>query len=135
MLTDEVKTKFEATSSLIDADYTIIRGRMPELPNEVVALFETGGTGQSRTFDGGVVEEVGLQVVVRGGVDQYDEPRLQAERIYQTLAGWGAFTVSSVRYLNFDPLQAPFPLGGRDGNKRQSWAMNFLVQKELSSAS
>lgn len=131
MLTSELKTKIEATTSLLTTGYTVFRGFLPATPDKAVALFESGGSGQSNAF-GGTVEQPGLQVIVRGAPDDYDVARLQIEKLYQALSGWGAFTVAGTRYLSFTPLQAPFPLGGKDGNQRQTFSVNFLVQKELS---
>jgi hypothetical protein len=113
----------------------VIRGDLPATPDKVVALFETGGAGQERAFDGTVVEQPTLQVLVRGAADDYDVARLQIEKLYQTMSEWGAFTASGTRYLNLEPLQPPFPLGGRDGNKRRTFSVNFLIHKELSATS
>lgn len=133
MLTNEIQTRLEALG-LIDSDFELYRGTVPAKPDNVVALFETGGTGQSDTFDGVTVDQPGLMIVVRGQPHEYDIPRLQMEQLYQAICAWGAFTVDGVRYMNLSPLQAPFPRG-RDENQRQEFGVNFLVMKGLSDIS
>jgi hypothetical protein len=130
VITGEVATKLTAAS--LTTGYEVLRGKMPSSPDKVIALFETGGAGP-QFFLGATdaIEEPSLQVRVRGAANDYDGPRLTIEAIFQALLAYGAFTVSSVRYLSFTPLQSPYPLR-RDENQRVEWAVNFLVQKELS---
>ena len=120
------------TAQGLTTGYTVIRNTVPALPDKVIVVTETGGSGPSQTFDGQTVENPNVQVVVRGLADDSDGPRLTAERIYQAAMNWGAFSQSSVRFLSVTPLAAPFPRG-KDDNRRVEWVVNFAVEKELSS--
>ncbi len=131
MLTGELRAKLIAAS--LTTGYDVLEGKMPHTPNKVIALTESGGTGPEKFLGGGTVEQPAVQVRVRGEADDYAGPRLTIERIYQTLDGYGAFTVSGTRYLTLTPLQSPFLLR-RDDNARCEFAVNFLVEKELSTA-
>jgi hypothetical protein len=132
MLTDEIKARLDALS-LVDADYTVFRGKMPATPDEVVVLRETGGTAAER-FMGGTasIEQPSLQVIVRGAPHDYDGPRLVADTIWQAMVEWGAFTADGTRYVGLTPLQSVFPLRDGDENHRKEFSMNFLVLKEMS---
>jgi hypothetical protein len=120
------------TAQGLTTGYTVMRGALPATPDKVIVVNETGGAGPSLTFGGGVVENPNVQVVVRGLPDDSDTPRLTVERIYQAAMNWGAFTQGGTRFLSVTPLAAPFPRD-RDGNRRVEWAVNFAVEKELSS--
>lgn len=134
MITAEISARLTA-QSLVTTGFAIYRNVMPDTPDKVIALFETGGIGPE-TFLGSstTVESPGLQVRVRGIRQDSDTPRLQIERIYQAVIGWGGFTQTGVKYIGFRALQAPFMMG-RDANERVEWAVNFLVLKELSATS
>lgn len=134
MITSEVSARLTA-QSLITTGFTVYRNVMPDTPDKVIALFETGGLGPE-TFLGTstTVESPGLQIRVRGAKQDADTPRLQIERIYQAVISWGGFTQAGVKYLGFRALQAPFMMG-RGENERVEWSVNFLVLKELSPTS
>ncbi len=132
MITAELSAKLTAAS--LTTGYEVLRGKMPSSPDKVIALFESGGAGvQQFMCEIGAIEEPTLQIRVRGIADDYDGPRLTIERIFQALLGYGAFSTATARYLSFTPLQSPF-LFRRDDSKRVELAVNFLIQKELSTS-
>ncbi|HXG71687.1 MAG TPA: hypothetical protein VNJ04_13855, partial [Gemmatimonadaceae bacterium] len=63
--------------------------------------------------------------------NDYLAPRLQAEKIRQTLAAVQGQTLSGTKYLFVAVLTSPFPMG-EDENKRPRIACNYQVDKELS---
>ena len=132
MLLDEMKARF-AAQGLIGSGYVVIRGYLPETPDKVIMLKENGGAAPEAFFadESATIEQPTLQCIVRGAPTEYDEPRLQIERLYQGVIDWGAFVEDGTRYLGLDPIQSPFPLG-RDKNQRATFSVNFTVQKELS---
>ena len=130
MLLDEMAARVTA-EGLVSSGYALRRGVMPASPDQVIVLGETGGAGPEIAFDGGVVEQPGLQIRVRGAADDYESPRNAIEVLHQAIVGWGAFTSAGVRYLGLTALQSPFPLR-RDENNRQEFSANYLVQKEPS---
>lgn len=131
MLLAEVSARISA-QGLVTTGFTVFQGFLPISPPQAIALYESGGTGPERFLPPtAAIDRCGLQVVVRGAPSDYATPRLQIERLYQAMLGWGAFTQGGVRYLNFTPLQAPFPID-RDETERVKFAVNFLVWKELS---
>lgn len=121
-----------SSEGLIPSGYVVTEGFLPATPDKVVALRESRGAGANEFFGGAPIEEPVLQVLTRGAKLVYTDARAAIEDIYQASFGWGAFTSAGTRYLKLTPLQPPFPLD-KDGNERYVFAVNFLVQKELSS--
>lgn len=120
------------------SDGTLIKkGYMPEQPDAVVAIYETGGQGPIRAMRSSpgqpVAEQPRIQVVVRGAANDYATPRLKINDIYRLLEGYGDQTVNGVRYLWIGAVQSPF-LMRRDEVSRPMLAVNFDVTKQLSTA-
>lgn len=130
MLLDEISARLTA-QSLVTTGFIVREGALTDKQDKVIALYETGGTGPELFGASPPVERPGLQVVVRGAAHDAATPRAQIESIYQAMIGWGAFSSGGVRYLRLTALQAPFPLRV-DENERRLYAVNFLVEKELS---
>ncbi len=130
MLLPELKAKLVAEG--LTTGYTVRDGLLPATPDLVIAINETGGSGPEQFGSSPSIEMPAVQVMVRGAAYDYATPRLQAERIYQALQDWGAWAADNgTRYLKITPLQAPFPFN-RDDNTRVVFAVNFLIEKELS---
>lgn len=130
MLLDEMVSRATA-EGLVAAGYELRSGPMPASPDKVMVLRETGGAAPEVAFGGDVVEQPGLQLVVRGVPHDYEGPRAVIEAFHQAVLGWGAFVADGTRYLALIPLQSPFPLRV-DANERQELAVNYLAQKEPS---
>jgi hypothetical protein len=131
MLLDEMADRLD-DEGLVASGYELRKGPMPASPDQVIVLRESGGPASDVTFDGQVVDRPVLQVVVRGGPNDYQSPRNAIETIFRAVVDdWGAFVVDGVRYLGLTALQTPFPLRV-DENDRQELAVNFLVEKEPS---
>jgi hypothetical protein len=117
----------------------LIIGLLPDSPDLVTVLYETGGAPPNLGFNtpGLAIEQPGLQVVVRGAGADYAGPRTRIEAIYKdlckvqgvVLAGGG----TSALYHMMHPQQAPF-LFNRDEKAppRCLFAVNFLCEKEPS---
>lgn len=110
----------------------IQRGALMDTPDACVALIETGGLGSVHTMSGGAgsakVERPGLQVLVRGAAQDYEEPRSRATSVYTALDGLANTDLSGVRYFSIFAEQSPF-LVGRDDNARVLIGFNLLVEK------
>lgn len=130
MLLDELAARV-TSQGLVAAGFTLLIGELPASPDAVIVLRETGGAGPEIAFGGDIVEQPGVQVVVRGAPHDYVPARAAIETLHQGILGWGAFVASGTRYLGMTALQSPFPLR-IDLNDRQELAVNYLVQKEPS---
>lgn len=112
-------------------------GYMPEAPDAVLSLYETGGMGPyraMRTCTGSpVAERPRLQVVARAAEHDYAAARLKVQQAYALLEHLGDRTLGGVRYLWIGAVQSPF-LMGRDERGRVLVACNFDVVKEASTA-
>lgn len=112
----------------------IFTNTLPATPDVCVAVDETGGSGNVNFFGDDLgLEQAGLRIRTRGVPQDATTPREMIETIKQALMAHGAFPISGsgTRYLNFEPLQSPYPLM-RDADERVVWAVNFLVLKEHS---
>ena len=126
---DEIAT-YLATEASLTVGTTLYKGRMPEDPDDQVALFEYGGEppviGLGDT--GGVqFENPAVQVVVRD--TSYTDARTLAETCYNSMAKIQGDTLSSTEYHVCRPLQSPFFLG-RDEKGRPMIACNYICPKE-----
>jgi hypothetical protein len=131
MISAEISTRLTALS-LITTGFSVYRNYQPDNPDKIIALMETEGMSPDLFLGSSATQEnPGLQIVVRGPQGDADTPRLQIERIYQAMVGWGAFSTVNVRYAGTNVIQSPF-LFKRDGNERVYWAFNVIFTKALS---
>lgn len=136
MLLDEVGD-YLSTGGLGTVGVDLFLGYMPETPDAVLALYETGGLGPVRAMRSSpgqpVAERPRLQVVARAAEHDYAAARLKVQQAYAKLEGAGDLTLGGVRYLWIGAVQSPF-LMGRDSQGRVMVACNFDVVKEASTA-
>lgn len=133
MVLDDLATLL-ATACSLTVGTTLFKGAMPATPDACLALIEYPGIGPDFVFGQAAIaqESPRLQVLCRGGRDDYETPRDVAETAYRALAAAQPQTIASTRYQRFLPLQAPFRLGAQDENGRYVIAFNVQVDKELS---
>lgn len=116
-------------------DWGLFTGFMPPLPDRVVGLFETGGTGSIRAMSSGPgltpAEQPRVQVMVRGSAFDYKQARVKANDIFKLLDQMNEKIVNSTRYLWAAAIQSPIGLG-LDNNHRPEISLNFEFVKELS---
>lgn len=108
--------------------------RMPDTPDAVLVLYETGGSGAALGLgvDGVQFESPAVQVVCRGAALDFDTPRAQAESAFVALAKIQAESLSGTPYLLVRPLNSPNGALGPDEKNRPRFSFNVLVEKELS---
>ncbi len=117
------------------ADYGIYLGVMPNSPDKVVSINETGGVAPYRkmTATAGevVAERPRVQVIVRTTL--YTSGRQKANDAWKLLESLPERTINSTRYLYAESVQSPF-LIGRDENDRVMIGFNVDIVKALSTA-
>lgn len=102
------------------------------MPNTVVVLYETGGSGTAYTFSTGAgvaraYEQPTIQVLSRS--TSYQTARNNAGNIYDLLDGLSNTTMTGVTYLSIEAAQPPFSIG-RDENNRHRVSVNFNIRKQ-----
>ena len=115
------------SNSIVAAPVSLVKGRLPEGPDSLVAITEYGGLPPVVTHDGGVRRYPRCQVIVRD-----PSPRVArqiAQDIYSLFLatrGWTdtALVVNGTQYEVIVPLQEPFPLSF-DTIGRTSIACNY----------
>ena len=74
-----------------------------------------------------------IQVIFRGVPHDYAGPETNVQAALDALIAISVDQVlSGTKYLMVKSLQPPFPMGGKDENKRWRIASNFLIEKEPS---
>jgi len=136
MLLDEI-ADYLSTGGIGTVGTTLFKGYMPELPDTVMAVYESGGRAPYRAMRGAagqaVAERPRVQVVARAATYDYASARTAINDVVRRLDGAGDFTQNGVRYLWVAATQSPFVMG-RDDQGRVKIAVNFDVVKELSTA-
>lgn len=131
---DEVAA-FLASEGLGTVGTDLFSTEMPATPNACGCVYESGGSAPDMPLGSSTprFENPTVQVVFRGAPDDYTGPRVKAQSAFDAMIGISADQVlSGTKYLQVLALQQPFPLGGKDGNKRWKIVCNFLIQKEPS---
>ena len=131
---DEIGT-YLAANGIGTVGTNLFKGFMPDLPDAVVVLYETGGLAPYRAMRSAPGQPVAtrprLQVVCRNTQYEYAVARAKAQAVYVLLEGFGDQTLSGTRYLWIAAVQEPFMMG-RDVTGRVQVAQNFDVVKEIS---
>jgi hypothetical protein len=107
----------------------LFAGRMPEEPDEVIALMSYPGEAPVFTHDrpGEInYERPRAQVMVRSRYRANAEAKAQA--ILVALSAIVEQEIQGTRYLRVIPLQSPF-VAGRDNNDRTLIACNYRAMK------
>ena len=127
-LTDYLSTQGHGTEGT-----DLFRHFLPNDPDAVVTMYETGGIGSVHAMSTGPgnakVERPRVQIVARATTP--DAARLKIGQILLDLDGLRETTINSVRYLWAEAVQSPFFLL-RDDAQREIFACNFDFVKELS---
>jgi hypothetical protein len=129
---DEIAT-FVATACGLTVGTTVFKGSMPATPDAACCVYEYPGLAPDFVFGSASIstEYPRVQILFRGTRDDYESPRDLAETAYQAIAAVANQSLSSTRYVNIEPLQAPFGLGP-DGNGRHRIAFNCQLSKAVS---
>ena len=132
MILNDIAIHLEDNSTLVlGVDLTL--AFMPENPNTVTTIYETGGAGPLNAFSTGggtrIYEQPSIQIITRS--TSYETARNIQETVFTALDGVNNQAVPStgaVHYGSIDAVQSPF-LISRDSNNRFKVGVNFDVLK------
>lgn len=105
---------------------------MPSTPDKVVVLYETPGDPPDVDESGAVeYDEPGLQVRVRGEVDDYAAARNKIQDVFEALHENEptAMTGETIIVYLYATQSGPLPMG-KDSNNRPELVWNFRVKKQ-----
>lgn len=132
MILNDIAIHLEDNSTLtLGVDLTL--AFMPDNPNTVTTIYETGGAGPLNAFSTGggtrIYEQPSIQIITRS--TSYETARNIQETVFVVLDGVNNQTVpstGSIHYGSIDAVQSPF-LINRDSNNRFKVGVNFDVLK------
>lgn len=108
-----------------------------DTPNTAVALFQYGGSSPQFLLNSTTPTFTRPSVQVISRSTSYSTAEAHARTIYNVLAATkntpyplSPGSTSTVTFLRVIPNQEPFPMG-RDGNRREQFSCNYLIEKEL----
>jgi hypothetical protein len=116
---------------------TFFGGDTPANPAELTVVRDTPGlVPQEFMGSTDVMEQFGLQVIVRAETEAAGNTRVQAA--YTALRRVCHQTISGTRYISLIPITPPFALGADEGHitsggspGRKLWSVNFLGQRDI----
>lgn len=112
-------------------------GQMPDQPDELVCLYETGGRSPAKAMGNTAgrahAEYPRLQVVARGAQYGYDSARALANRAFVLLDGLPHRSINGTMYHYGSALQSPFLLNV-DEQGRPTIAFNVDIVKDMSTS-
>ena len=106
----------------------LFMGTMPDMPDNLIALYEYPGEGRSLAWNSTTREAPNLQVLVRN--KSYDAGRTKIEQIVNALHGLANTTLGTTIYLLIKAIQSPGLLT-RDSSNRAIFVVNFSINKEV----
>ena len=133
MILDDVATYLATNSTRLTVGVTLTKAFMPDTPDTVTTLFETGGSGPLNAFStsGGVRVYEQPSIMVHSRSANYQTVRDVMEDVFTILDGIGNTnlpTATGTLYGSVDAVQSPF-LINRDSNDRFVMSINFNVLK------
>ncbi len=134
MLLPEVAA-FLAAEGLGTVETDLFWAEMPATPDACGTVYESGGSGPEMGLGSSAVafENPAVQIVFRGAPNDYSGPRAKAQAALVAMVGISVEQVlTGTKYLIVRALQQPFPMGGKDENKRWRIVCNYLIEKEPS---
>jgi hypothetical protein len=113
------------TTTASATGWTLFKAVLPPGPDQVVAVFETGGR-QNENMESGLLDRPTFQVRVRGAVNGYSAARTKIAAVRTALEGVHNTTVNGRYYAGMTADSEPFPLAV-DDNNRPALVMNFAA--------
>lgn len=107
-------------------------GLMPSSPDLCVAIYEYAGAAPLEVMnnDAATLERPSVQVIVRGGRNDYPTARTLIENVRDTLTAISNETISGVRFLRVMGLSSINALGVDDNDRpRFSLALQAVVER------
>jgi hypothetical protein len=120
------------TDAVATVGTDLFLGRLPDSPDDCLAVIITPGLAGVDTFtgDGILVEQPGLQILARGA--NYSTAETLARSAFDSLVAITNEAVDGTQWLRCAPVQSePFSIG-RDDRDRAILSCNFEVMKEPS---
>lgn len=102
--------------------WTLAKGELPELPDRIVAIFETGGFPDELGLTGDI-ERPTFQIRVRGSPKGYATARTKCDAIRTALHTIGNENLAGRRFVHLLAATAPIALG-QDANNRPGFSIN-----------
>lgn len=127
MLLEEIATHIQNNGLGVQANNLFI-GRLPDEPDDAIAIFEYIGDPILRTHTS-FYENPRVQFLVRSLT--YEAARFRIKSLFLLIEAVINTTLSGVIYQRIAPIQSPFFLQ-RDMNDRVIFAFNAQVMKEYS---
>ena len=133
MILDDIAEYLETNSTRLTVGVNLTKSFMPESPDTVTTVYETGGTGPLNAFStgGGTRFYEQPSIMIQSRSKDYQTVRLVMEDVFTILDGvnnTGFPTTTGTHYGSIDAVQSPF-LVNRDGNNRFVMSVNFDVLK------
>ena len=133
MLLDDIADYLSSADPITWTPTDLYTGYLPEQPDLVTALYETGGQAPIRAMTPSVGKPVvtrpRIQIVCRATQYDYNVARTTAHKAWKLLDGLPERTINGVKYKWIAAVQEPF-LMGRDEAGRVLVACNYDVVKE-----
>ena len=135
-LVDDIADRL-TTQSVATTGTNLFKDQMPSTPDELIALYETGGPAPVRvmgvsTGTRPTAEQPHLQVIVRA--TRSDAARKLARDVFHNLEAVGPVTINNVVYYGILALQTPFFLR-KDESGRYEFAVNFEITRQFVTSS
>jgi hypothetical protein len=108
------------------AEWTLVRGRMPSQPDQVLAVFPAGGASPEGKYD---LRYPLIQLRARGKKDEQTPAYLKLEAAAALLRGTRAQQMGAGHYVHFVQQGDVLPLGP-DQNGRHEYTVNFRAARE-----
>ena len=108
-------------------------GRMPNLPDFLIALYEHTGFEPERAMGNTRIDQLTLQIIVRA--PKATDAHTRASAIYTALdvdfnkLTDAQRTINGTLYLSVLARHAPFGLG-QDENNRYKWTCSYIVRRD-----
>lgn len=108
--------------------WSIHIGKLPAGNDQVIGLFQNGGSPADRLFDGVGNRHPMLQVRVRATQGGFSTGETKAAAIVTLLHAVHNQTLTSTKYLQIRSMSEIYL--GTDDQGRPGWSLNFAVEKE-----
>ncbi len=127
LLTDLAQLVVDNSLGVLGTD--LFRSRLPEEPDDCVAILEFEGTTPSFVQNTAEVNRENPRAQIQVRSPQYQTARTKADSIWALLAAVSNDVLGSTRYLRVRALNSPFKFD-HDANERTVIAFDVLAEKD-----
>lgn len=114
----------QLTAHVATSGWQLETGAMPKNPDRVTMLTDTTGLEPNPKW---LLDFPTVQVMVRGGVNDYKAAFVEAKAVKDILLGIDSFTTGDGDRLVSVTMNGDLGFIGRDENMRPMWSMNFAL--------